>query len=249
MTNTQSRPLRVILVRHGESLANLNFRLYAEKPDHKIELSPLGHEQAKQVGQFLAQYLKQNPAKNIRLWVSPYARTQQTAAPIAKALEAAGIAFSRRDNPLLVEMQMGLLSGLPRDQWTQFYPDEAAHFQKQVQAQGLFYARPPLGESPLDVLMRLKPVFADLHRHYAEDDIDTVIIVGHGMTHRVFINQWLNAPLADFEADDYLKNCQAKMLSGGRGFGAKDEGILFTPTASAQPNRGPEPPHIVSPKP
>ena len=44
------KPKRIILIRHGESEANVNPHLFASVPDYAIELTEKGREQALNAG-------------------------------------------------------------------------------------------------------------------------------------------------------------------------------------------------------
>ncbi|HWD78440.1 MAG TPA: phosphoglycerate mutase family protein, partial [Kribbella sp.] len=69
------RPLRIALIRHGESEANLDKTLFERMPDHAIPLTAHGHEQAAKAGKQLRE-LFENEA--VRVYVSPYLRARQT---------------------------------------------------------------------------------------------------------------------------------------------------------------------------
>lgn len=83
--------MRIFLVRHGMSQSNADWGVNTRMADHAIELTEEGKEQARKAGEFLAQYFDLNLAETrsaetaetlipkIRLWVSPYQRTRQTA--------------------------------------------------------------------------------------------------------------------------------------------------------------------------
>jgi broad specificity phosphatase PhoE len=74
--------VRILLIRHGESLGNVDPRVHATTADHAVPLSDRGHQQAREAGARLADYLDQHvqgERPHIRLWVSPYHRTRQTA--------------------------------------------------------------------------------------------------------------------------------------------------------------------------
>ena len=47
-------PIRIYLVRHGQSEANLDQTVNARLPDHRVELSLEGHRQAAAAGEYLA---------------------------------------------------------------------------------------------------------------------------------------------------------------------------------------------------
>ena len=55
--------MRIFLVRHGESQANVNQELNKVIPDHDIALTEEGQDQALEAGKFLKQYLEKYPAK------------------------------------------------------------------------------------------------------------------------------------------------------------------------------------------
>src|SRR4051794_25973713 len=97
-----AKPIRIFLVRHRESEANLDKTVNTRLPDHSIALSPEGHRQAGLAGEHLAGLLRGSRA---RLLVSPYRRTRETADGIGRALERAGIAFDRREAIELRELE------------------------------------------------------------------------------------------------------------------------------------------------
>lgn len=80
----QHRPASITLVRHGQSASNLHDpeSVYDVPQDlrgtnHKVPLTPLGHEQARATGATLAERF---PDGFDHVYVSPYQRTLQTAA-------------------------------------------------------------------------------------------------------------------------------------------------------------------------
>ena len=97
-----ARAIRIFLVRHGESEANLDRSIIARLPDHSVPLSPEGRRQAAQAGRFLAGSLA--PGRRTRILVSPYARTRQTSAEIEAELTRADIRFDKREATELREL-------------------------------------------------------------------------------------------------------------------------------------------------
>jgi broad specificity phosphatase PhoE len=69
----------IFLVRHGESLGNVDLAVYKTTPDHAIPLSELGRRQAKAAGVALSQMIDIGPTEPLRIWTSPYRRTRETA--------------------------------------------------------------------------------------------------------------------------------------------------------------------------
>lgn len=79
------RPRLIILVRHGQSEANVDISIHRTIPDHKIKLTQLGVEQAIKAGSRLNELLK--PEDTVQFYVSPYLRTRQTFECMSKALD------------------------------------------------------------------------------------------------------------------------------------------------------------------
>jgi Histidine phosphatase superfamily (branch 1) len=90
----QRLPELIVLVRHGESEGNADDSLYRNKPDHIINLTPLGVEQAALAGERLERevfgaYEQETKAaiRRVHLTVSPFERTLQTAAALRIAVD------------------------------------------------------------------------------------------------------------------------------------------------------------------
>lgn len=84
--------MRIFLVRHGESNANVDWSENIRRADAAIELTAEGHEQAKEAGKFLAEWFNRLAGRHypkIRLWHSPYKRAAQTADEIEATCLAA----------------------------------------------------------------------------------------------------------------------------------------------------------------
>src|SRR5438128_9772570 len=78
-------PRLIILIRHGQSEANVDLSIHRTVPDHRINLTELGVQQATQAGQKLLELLR--PEDNVAFYVSPYSRARQTFKHMAKALD------------------------------------------------------------------------------------------------------------------------------------------------------------------
>lgn len=69
------KPKRIILVRHGESQANVEPSHYETIPDYAFDLTEQGHAQAQQAGESIAEIIGD---ESIRAYVSLWYRTRQT---------------------------------------------------------------------------------------------------------------------------------------------------------------------------
>lgn len=212
---------RIYLVRHGESEGNLDTTLYRNKADHAIKLSPKGIGQAMTAGIKLNKELLTLPTiinfdrtrkennKKIRVWASPYTRTRQTAEEMLRYIT---VPYEYKESILLVEQQFGLFDGLSDEQMMEKYPNEKLHYDKCSSHEGRFWARMPLGESRFDVCCRTHQFFGTLHRDLRDNDVDTVVIVSHGVTIRAFIQEYLNLPYEWVDANSNPENCSIQLI-------------------------------------
>ncbi len=68
------KPKKIVLIRHGESLGNVDGSIYESTPDYAVDLTDKGKEQALLAGQTLKKILP----GTTRFYVSPFYRTRRT---------------------------------------------------------------------------------------------------------------------------------------------------------------------------
>lgn len=215
--------MNIYLVRHGQSTANVDKHVHETVADHAIPLSELGVEQARQAGEFLKERLQSLTAMDlVRMWVSPYQRTRETANVISQRLTG-NVTFDVREHINLVEQQFGLFDGIPDEELPIRFPEEHAHYTKCEQFEGRFWARMPLGESRFDAALRVHQAFGTFHRDAEKHGIENIIVVCHGVIVRAFVMQWLHLPVEWFEREPNPKNCSIRLISDG-----EDKGYIFT---------------------
>ncbi len=239
--------IRLFLIRHGLSEANLDKSVNVRLPDHAVPLAQQGHDQAAAAGRALAAYLEAHchPERPIpqdlpvgmtyevrprraRMFVSPYQRTRQTADGLARGL-GKGVAFDRREATELRELSFGLFDGLEDEEIPQHYPREHAYYEKQKRFEGEFFAPMPLGESRIQVMERVKSLFGTIQRDAdpsREDPILDFFIVSHGVTIRAFETAWMHHPWEFYGGLRNPANCEIKMIAGRPGRGYEVETIF-----------------------
>jgi broad specificity phosphatase PhoE len=153
---------RIVLVRHGESVANVAAATAEAAGEHVIAagfrdadvpLSPTGEEQAAALGRWIAD--NRDLVADARIFSSPYLRAHQT---ILRALAEAGLS----DHPVAVDdrlrdRELGILDLLTSAGVRARFPDE----EDRRRWLGKFYYRAPGGESWVDVALRLRSFLRD----------------------------------------------------------------------------------------
>jgi len=240
--------MQVLLVRHGESMGNVDPEVHHAMADHAIPLSPRGEEQAREAGRRIASFFAHRypsssarpddamspPQPHVRLWTSPYKRARQTADLIQR--EADRWIVDRREHILLCEQQFGLFEGLPDEDLPRLFPVEYAHYQKCIQYEGKFWARMPLGESRFDVAARVHQAFGSLQRDRNFDGITHLVVVLHGVTMRAFVMMWCHYTPEWFEAEPNPGNGSIWLLEGqaDRGYLYRGEGEVSAGEAAVE---------------
>jgi len=215
----EGKPLRIILVRHAESEANVDKTLWAKMADCNVPVSERGKLQARNCGlrlikYFEATYQQQTPPKDRKcvIWTSPYMRARQTAEEISNVL---GVWVDRKhETPLLAEQQFGLYEGVDWEDVAETYPKETAYYRKYAHMDARYWVKMPLGESRFDVSIRVSHLFALLHKDNFLKGVSDVIIVSHGVTIRSFILMWLHYAPEWMYTDPNPVNGEIRIIHG-----------------------------------
>src|SRR5262245_15627130 len=232
-----ARAIRIFLVRHGQSEANLDKTINARLPDHRIQLSAAGREQEAAVGKHLAATL--GDSKHARILCSPYVRARQTSEEIEQALIGATIRFDKREAIELRELQFGLFDGIADEDLPRLFPREYEHYDKHKRFEGEFFAPMPLGESRCNVADRVKGVFGTVLRDAAADrprPITDFLVISHGVTIRCFRMQWMHYSWEWYEREKNPANCSAQLIAGQAGGGYSDR-LVFEGFTSVKPSQ------------
>ncbi|ARM88683.1 phosphoglycerate mutase family protein [Rhizobium sp. CIAT894] len=228
--------MRLFLVRHGESLGNINEQAYRQFGDHNVPLTQWGYRQAVEAGSVIASYLKGLPSQisPLHIWYSPFLRTRQSKDALLSALPESSVGDIREDY-LLREQDFGLFTEIyDHAEQKQKFPEEFEKWARLRNNSGKFYARPPDGESRADVAQRVR-LFLQTVMRDAENGDHNVVIVGHGVTNRAVEMNFLHRPVEWFERSDNPGNADITLIEGTRLQGY--ESILLHQAADRQPGQ------------
>jgi len=184
--------VRLVLLRHGECLGNVDKSAYTRIPDHALPLTPQGEEQARDAGTRIRALLGDGP---FGVHVSPYQRTLHT-------LDLLGVtpAWTVQE-PRLREQDWGNLQDAA----------EQARQEQERRAFGHFYYRLEHGESGADVDDRLAAFLAGLETRPPVEG--TLLVVTHGLAMRLLARRALSWSVALFEALSNPGCCEDRVLT------------------------------------
>jgi len=209
------RPIRIVIVRHGQSMGNVDESTYTHTPDWKVELTQLGKDQARETGRKLKELRDQDEEPGpVFIYSSPYRRCQQTAEGV---LEGAGISRSEVtghiEEPRIREQDFGNFQDVV----------SMKECKEMRNLFGRFFYRFPNGESGADVYDRVSTWLESLFREMEYGGIDertTVLLVTHGLTARLFLMRWYHWSVNIFEETYNPRNAAMMVMERDASHGA-----------------------------
>ncbi len=181
------KPRHVYLIRHGQSMGNVDRTIHATVPDWKVPLTDTGRKQARWAGRDLHDRTGLAP---VAFYASPYLRARQTLDEILGAFTPAQIE-RRREDPRLREQEWSNLRVFDVRMWQQIEEEREVY--------GTFFYRFAHGESGADVFDRCTGFLSTLYRDFTQETFpDHLCIVTHGFTMRVLLMRWLHWDVETF---------------------------------------------------
>lgn len=187
--------MRIILLRHGQSLGNVDELAYCRIPDHALPLTETGEQQARAAGPVIRELIGDGP---VAAYVSPYRRTKHT-------FDLLGVGAERVvTEPRVREQDWGNLQD----------PVQQEVLKHQRHAFGHFFFRLPNGESGADVDDRVAAFLDGLtvRMHKDEAHPKTVLVVSHGLTIRLLCRRFFDWSIDLFESLSNPDTCENRVL-------------------------------------
>lgn len=192
------KPKRIILIRHGESQANVDKFLFGSVPDYTIELTEKGKEQAVEAGKRLKELVQD---ESVYFYVSPFWRARSTFEGVVATFPRNLFVYS--EEPRLREQEWGYLR----------CNEDFDKICRERREYGTFYYRIPGGEAGSDVYDRINDLLGSLYRDFSDKDFpENCVLVTHGLTIRLFIMRFFHLTVEEFELMLAPKNCALVIL-------------------------------------
>ncbi len=177
---------RVILVRHGYSMANLESRFAGQR--YNADLSQKGHEQAQKTADYIAENYKID-----KIYSSDLSRAFQTAEHIAKRL---GMDIIKEEG--VREIYAGEWEGLKFDEIDEKYQKEYHIWKNDIGNAGCTD-----GETTAELSRR---VIAALEKIATENHGKTVLVATHATPIRAAMCAWQGMELCDMKNIKWVSN-------------------------------------------
>ena len=193
------KPKRIILIRHGESAANVDRYLFGQVPDYTIELTDVGRLQAEEAGRRLKELVGD---ESLYFYVSPFWRTRSTFEGVVSVFPRTQFAYS--EEPRLREQEWGYLRS----------NEEFDKICRERREYGAFYYRIPGGEAGTDVYDRINDLLGSMYRDFCSEDFpENCVLVTHSLTIRLFLMRYYHLTVEEFEQMLSPANCELVVMT------------------------------------
>mmetsp|Transcript_5328 Transcript_5328/g.12645 ORF Transcript_5328/g.12645 Transcript_5328/m.12645 type:complete len:779 (-) Transcript_5328:15-2351(-) len=231
--NAQIMPEKLVLIRHGQSMGNVDETYYAKISDNAMPLTDLGWEQGRKAGTILKDKII-TPGESVHFIVSPYVRTVETFHGIVSAWcdpeseEFATIKDRNRKVNAWYERLTEL--GLTWNEDSRIREQDFGNYQNPEQTRkakeerhrfGAFYYRFHNGESGSDVYDRVSTFLDSLWRSFETNKSQNYVLVTHGIVLRVLMARYFRYTITQLNTLANPRNCEMVVL-GHEGNGRLD---------------------------
>lgn len=216
----------IFTIRHGEASHQVNPNIWEKYSNEDIPLTSLGKSQSTECGRFFAD-MNINPETTLII-SSPYKRATQTAEQITKEIPAQLVI-----EPLLVEQDFGMFTGLTTEQCYEKYPNLARLYDFHAEKDGDYLVRPPQGENKEDVVKRAEQFIEKVLPRFENSQYENLIIVSHCVVNRAIKKVLNNESPEWFLQLAQLPNCSIQQFSQANDKWI-DKGPVFIPKKQAK---------------
>ncbi len=220
--NATIMPEKVILIRHGQSMGNIDELLYSTTPDNAMPLTQLGWEQAHAAGETLKNKIL-TPGESVHFIVSPYVRTVETFHGMVRAwCDPKDFShITNKDKRIKAWYRQLMGMGLTWNEDSRIREQDFGNYQdpetirkakKERHRFGIFYYRFPHGESASDVFDRVSTFLDSLWRSFEMNKSQNYVLVTHGISIRVLLARYFRYTIDQFNILANPRNCEMVIL-------------------------------------
>ncbi|ESL11329.1 phosphoglycerate mutase [Trypanosoma rangeli SC58] len=185
---------RIIFVRSGKSLADVDIGAHVTTPDWRISIVPEGEEECYRAGRHVAEMVGDEP---VYFYFSPYLRSRQSFKHMLRGYDEYRSEHKMDGNSIIGVREDVRLRDVDIGRYRS--KDELLKHLREREVYGRFYYRFPHGESGADVCDRVTSFLDAFRRERLDFAMDTnVVILTHGQTIRMFVKRWFHLTVDTF---------------------------------------------------
>lgn len=212
---------KLFVVRHAESLEDVDRMAYERIADEDMPLTDFGKEQAVRFSQQFVGEI--GMSKNLRIFLSPSKRVLETAQLIVSSI------------PKHVRWSLATDSLISKQNWGTVTIHNRNETEKERYRVGVLRYRFPAGESGAEILFRFDLFAKRLEREMSESTSENFLVITHGFELRILLKSLLGWTEEYFESLAHPFHCEMKRVAYDNGsFLLLDEMRVYDP--SKNPN-------------
>jgi broad specificity phosphatase PhoE len=194
--NHVDKTAKIFVLRHGQSLEDVDKTAHERMADEDMPLSEKGVYQALEAGEYLAPRLG---SKSATLYLSPSTRVSQTGDLIASKLRPG------------IQVKLKKVEGLRKQDWGIVTPSDRPQVERERYETGVLRYNFPNGESASSFLGRLSDFVRKIRKEQSSSQSPKIIIT-HGFEMRIILMHMLGWDEDYFECLAHPDNCEIKEL-------------------------------------
>jgi broad specificity phosphatase PhoE len=201
--------MKLVIVRHTESEANINKNILSTVPDHEVNLTNSGKNQAMLIANDIYKYCYEITKNYLfsHIYCSPFNRTVETLTHINNSFNEFYLCPTK--------LNIYYDSRLREQSWGNFITEEQIEIEiKNRNSYSPFFYKIKDGESAADVYDRLGSFVEMLYRNIKDKSYDhNILIVTHGVTMRCLLMHLLNFTVQEYNSLKNPNNGEIVILS------------------------------------
>lgn len=192
-------PSKIIVMRHAESLEDIDKTVYAHTADLDVALSPNGEKQSVNVSAKLIGLLS---GKTVHFYMSPGLRLRQSYDLITSRF------------PKMIEHSFTVETLILKQFWGDVTVENRREIEIARYKEGVLVYRFPNGESGPQLVQRFRLFVKNLQKAFQKEDFpENIVILTHGFEMRVFLMVWFGWSVSYFESLANPRNCEMVSMS------------------------------------
>lgn len=191
---------KIILLRHGESIEDLDKDHHKYFEDDEMPLTELGKKQAQDAGDEINKEVANVSNNDVIFYISPSKRIRETTDEIISRLDEVS------------QNSVHVLPEIRKQDWGKVLMEDISKIERERYETGVLRYGFPTGETSKSYLERFKKFVENLKGDIQRSPNATRVIITHGFELRLILMNIFNWSEEYFESLEHPKNCEIKKI-------------------------------------